>query len=446
VFERIDSERKDFVLRRMIMKRLILLMTAVLMVVGTAHATGGGTPEPGDIINIDNNINNSQSQTIENNAVQEAYVTGGDSISKAQGGDADADSSSSSKASVNTTSISNYESRMPPVTTFPPYLPYWNHGGWGTIKAYFSNGPNKDDRVYERTFDPDNAEDNRELRSVLESLPHDGPIEFLGGILNGVGALFCGPDNYHHGRGFQIANSLVRQRRRKGAPLLVFIDTSVDTSLLRKAGYAYVGKVSLEGSVDRNWDQVYDAAVAETLPWDVDILLVSGGMKGVTVGSSGSFPGAGGAYGETNYSVSMFGSVTSGITEGKGKAVVSAEAYRYSPSMVNRTAIPKSFYDRIRAGATVSARPARRPTQSSVQPKQRIWAPDTRRQVGRAEVAPSAPVASNNRTTRRTRALQNYPTSTSIEKKNIAGVEISRRCWEIAGFDKDDMVDYVIIR
>jgi len=426
------------------MKTLISAMTALLAIAGVAHATGGRTPDPppGDTINIDNSVKNRQTLTVENNPVQEVRVFGGDSISKAQGGDADADSFSASSANISTTSISDYKTRMPPVTTFPPYLPYWNHGGWGTIKAYFSNGPNKDDHVYERTFDPENAEDKRELRGVLESLPHDGPIELLGGILNGVGALFCGPDNYHHGRGFEIANSLVRQRRSKGAPLLVFIDTNVDTNLLRRAGYAYVGKVSLEGNVNRNWDQVYDAAVAETLPWDVDILLISGGMKGVTVGSSGSFPGAGGAYGETNYSVSMFGSVSSGITEGKGKAVVSAEAYRFSPSTVNRTAIPQSFYDRIRAGASARSQPG--PTHSNVQPTQRIWAPETRREVGRAEVATRAPIASNNGAVPRARTFQQAPTST--RKKNIVGVEVSRRCWEIAGFDKDDMVDYVIIR
>jgi hypothetical protein len=428
----------------MIMKRVISVMTAVLMVVGAAHATGGKVPS-GDTIKINNNVDSSQ--------VQKVYVTsgnssatseGGDATSIAQGGDADADSFAASSANISTTSTSNYKTRTPPITTFPPYLPYWNHGGWGTIKAYFSNGPNKDDLVYERTFDPENAEDKRQLRGVLESLPHDGPIELLGGILNGVGAFFCGPDNYHHGRGFEIANSLVRERRRKGTPLLVFIDTNVDTNLLRKAGYAYMGKVSLEGNVDRNWDQVYDAAVAETLPWDVDILLISGGMKGVTVGSSQAFPGAGGAYSQANYSLSMFGSTSSGITEGKGKAVVSAEAYRFSPSAVNRTAIPHSFYDRIRAVGGVSARPQPRPTHSNAEPAQRIWAPETRRDVGRAEVAPRAPLVSNERAVPRARTAQQAPTST--RKKNIVGVEVSRKLWEVAGFDKNQMVDYVIIR
>ena len=430
------------------MKRLISVMTAVLMVVGAAHAHGGTDPG-GDTIKINNNLNSIQSQVQRNHVVTGDSIStaeGGDATSISRGGDADADSFAASSANISTTSTSNYETRTPPITTFPPYLPYWNHGGWGTIKAYLPNGPNKDDQVYERTFDPENAGDKKQLRGVLESLPHDGPIELLGGILNGVGAIFCGPDNYHHGRGFEIASSLIRERRRKGTPLLVFIDSNVDTNLLRRAGYAYVGKVSLEGNVNRNWDQVYDAAVAETLPWDVDILLISGGMKGVTVGSSSAFPGAGGAYSEASYSVSMFGSTSSGITEGKGKAVVSAEAYRFSPSAVNRTAIPRSFYDRIRAGASVSSHPQPRPTRSNLEHTQRIWAPETRRDVGRAEVAPRIPIVSNERTVRRARAVEPPPTATSTRKKNIVGVDISRRCWEIAGFDKDQMVDYVIIR
>jgi len=429
----------------MIMKRLISVVIAGLMLVGAVHATGGKppTPSPGDIIKIDNNL------------VQRVNVVGGDAISVAEGGDADADSVAASNASVNTTT--NYKTRTSPITTFPASLPYWNHGGWGTIKAYFPNGRNEDDHVYERTFDPASAIDKRQLRGVLESLPHDGPLEFLGGILNGVGAVFCGVDNYHHGRGFEIANSLVRERRRKGAPLLVFIDTNVDTNLLREAGYAYVGKVSLEGNVNRNWDQVYDAAVAETLPWDVDVLLVSGGMKGVTVGSTTAFPGAGGAYSQTNYSLSAFGSVSTGITEGKGKAVLSAQAYRFSPAAVKRTKIPQSFYDRIRAGArptpTLTPKPMPKPTprptsrRSSVESTQRISAPAIRREVKRVAAAPRmrAPVTSVKRATRRLRTAQE-PLSVTKKRNVAAGVEVSKTLWEMAAFDKNQMVDYVIIR
>jgi len=417
------------------MKRLLAVMIAVLAVVGTAQATTQlmcepqpqpkpkPQPQPGDI-----NINNNSS------SYSSSYS------------DSTSDSFSSSKATINTNTVSNYDTRMEAPTVFPPYLPYWNHGGWGTIKAYFSNGPSKDDRVYERTFTPDNSKDIRELRSVLQSLPYDGPIEFVGGFLNTVGAVFCGIDNFHHGRGFEIANSLVRQRRRKDTPLVVFIDTNVDTNLLRKAGYAYVGKVSLEGNVNRNWDQVYDAAVAETLPWDVDILLVSGGMKGVTVGSTSAFPGAGGAYGQSNYAISMFGSVSSGITEGKGKATLSAEGYRFSPEALNRMRVPQSLYNRIRA--SVSAAPASAPAATYRSMEQaRITTPRAMRsqqEFAPVQMAPSASISPSKRAIIRASASQKPITPTI--KKNVAGVEVSRRLWEMAGFDKDEMVEYVIIR
>ena len=323
------------------MKKLIaVLIPALMLFTGTLTQSSDealALETPDTTVIVGNDVDTYQSQSV--------TLTGG--------GDADSSSSSysnsNSGSNITSTSISNYKTRTPPITTFPPYLPYWNHGGWGTIKAYFSNGPNSDDQVYERVFNPRNPNDVRELKGVLESLPYENPLNIFGGILNGVGSVFGGPDNFHHGRGFEIASSLVRTRRPEGKPLLVFIDSNVDTRLLRNAGYSYVGKVSLEGNVDRNWDHVYEAAVAEALPWDVDILLISGGMKGVTVGSNLSFPGAGGAYSQSNYSISMFGSVSSGITEGKGKAVVSAAGYRYSPAVANRRRIPQAFYDRIQA-------------------------------------------------------------------------------------------------
>ncbi|MDT8301049.1 MAG: hypothetical protein RQ760_06150 [Sedimentisphaerales bacterium] len=321
------------------MKKLIAMVIPMLVLFAGAftqssdEALAQGTQNTSTNVNTDVDTNQNQS------------------VSVSAGGDADSSSKSSSgsNSSIISTSISNYKTRTPPITTFPPYLPYWNHGGWGTIKAYFPNGPNTDDQVYERVFDPQNPNDQRELRGVLESLPYENPLNIFGGILNGVGAVFGGPDNYHHGRGFEIASSLVRTRRPRRKPLLVFIDSNVDTKLLKETGYTYVGKVSLEGTVDRNWDHVYDAAVAEALPWDVDILLISGGMKGVTVGSNLSFPGAGGAYSQANYSISMFGSVSSGITEGKGKALVSAVGYRYCPAAANRRRIPQAFYKKIQA-------------------------------------------------------------------------------------------------
>jgi hypothetical protein len=395
----------EFQLRRMIMKRLIAVLIPVLIVVGGAYATGGTpTPTPNPIntqIGIENNIDTSQYQNV-------SLDGGGDSSSTAYGGDSKSDAASSSGASINTTSVSNYQTRTPPLTVFPSNLPYWNHGGWGTVKAYFPNGPNSDEQIYERAFDPDSESDMKELRGVLESLSYENPLSVLGGLLNGVGVIFGGPDNYHHGRGFEIASSLVRTRRPEGKPLLVFIDTNVDTNLLRKAGYAYVGKVSLEGKVNRNWDQVYDAAVAEALPWDVDLLLISGGMKGVTVGSNLSFPGAAGAYSQANYAISLFGSVSSGITEGKGKATLSAQGYRFWPKAAQRRRIPQAFYNRIRA-----------------QLAPRLTGPTAQRQSSVGAARQAAPVP---------------------RKKRTPGVEISQELYDMAGFSENERVENLTVR
>ena len=389
------------------MKRLIAVLIPVLMVAGGAYATGRTpTPNPTNTqIGIENQVDTSQVQNV-------SLIGGGDSSSSSEGGSASSGSiaASDSGASINTSSVSNYQTRTPPLSVFPPYLPYWNHGGWGTVKAYFPNGPNSDDQIYERAFDPDNDGDMRDLRGVIEALSYEGPLEGIGGFLNGVGVIFGGPDNYHHGRGFEISSSLVRTRRPRRKPLLIFIDTSVDTNLLRKAGYAYVGKVSLEGKVNRNWDQVYDAAVAETLPWDVDILLISGGMKGVTVGSNTSFPGAAGAYSQANYSISLLGSASSGITEGKGKALLSAEGYRFWPQAVQRRRIPQAFYSKIRAQLI--------PGPSDM----RITEP---RQSGVGTVRQTAPVT---------------------RKRQSPGVEISQELYDMAGFNENQRIENLKIK
>ncbi len=398
------------------MKTSIAVLTALLIVVGSAYATGDLHPgrTGNTTIGIDNDIDTSQNQTV-------SVVGGGDSSSSAQGGDASSDSvaASSSGASINTTSISNYKTRTPPISVFPPYLPYWNHGGWGTMKAYFPNGPNSDDQVYERIFNPDNPRDIQELRGVLESLSYEGPLDVVGGILNGVGAVFGGPDNFHHGRGFEIANSLIRSRRPRGKPLLVFIDSNVDTSLLEKAGYAYVGQVSLEGKINRNWDHVYEAAVAEALPWNVDILLISGGMKGVTVGSNIAFPGAGGAYSQANYSVSLFGSVSSGITEGKGKALVSAQGYRYWPRAVNRRRIPQAFYNKVRAKLMPAPGPELEQNRESIEQQ--------------TAVAPAEKVRDQ-----RERQLRMRP--------QFQGLEVSQELFDMAGFTEQDKIAYLSVK
>lgn len=344
----------------------------------------------------------------------DAYAEGGDASSYAVSGDSSSDasslsysegSSSGAVANISTSSISNYQTRTPPVTTYPPYLPIWNHGGWGTLKAYFPNGPNKDGTVYERVFNPDNPDDMRELRGVLCSLSYDGPLKALGGIVNGVCAVFGGIDNYHHGRGFQIASSIIRGRRPDGKPLLVFIDSNVDTNLLKEAGYEYVGRISLEGDVDRNWDHVYDAAVAEAIPWDVDILLISGGMKGVTVGNNLSFPGAAFGYSQLNYSFSLFGGNSKGVTEGKGKAILSAAGYRYWPEAANRRKIPTLLYQKLAVRDTV--------------------------QNGNGSVNGNG---------------NGQVPMTAAPTQAKPGIDVSRELYEMAGFERGQRVDYVNIR
>ena len=421
-------------MKKLILRPTFAMLVLVLMLFAATNveAEKGTAPEttPQASIEVGTEVTTKQ--------VQEISVVGG--------GDSSSSTSSTSDASINTTSISNYKTRTPPVTTFPPYLPYWQHGGWGTIKAYFPNGPNSDDQVYERIFNPANSCDMNELKGVLQSLPYDGPLNAFGGILNSVGAVFGGPDNFHHGRGFEIANSLIRTRRPKRKPLLVFIDSNVDTKLLKQAGYAYVGKVALEGKVELNWDQVYDAAVAESLPWDVDILLISGGMKGVTVGSNSAFPGAGGAYSQTNYSISMFGSVSNGITEGKGKALVSAAGYRYWPAAVNRRKIPRAFYNKIHAKAQLIQN-----GQQAVQ--QPICAPPAKKPQPVTKKTTAAQQETLTPALKKPQPVKKEPGSVGTvtfppapQRRSRAGVYISQELYDMAGFKENQKIDYLIIK
>lgn len=300
-----------------------------------------------------------------------AYAVGGNSNSNAN---SDSDSiavsgDSGAIANITTNSTANYESRTPPVSMLPPYLPTYSHGGWGTIQAYFPNGPTSNNRMYERSFYPDSKLDMKELKSVVDAMPYDGPLSLLGGIFNGVGTLFGGPDNFHHGRGFDIASSVVRKRRPESRPLYILIDSNINRDYLNTTGYVYVGKISIEGKAERNWDQTYKAAIAEALPWDIDIMLVSGGMKGITVGSTTTFPSAAGAYAQTNYSVTLLGGKSTGITEGKGKAMVSAECYRYYPQAARQRMIPERFYNTIHANAATNQKIENTPQiQNNVQP------------------------------------------------------------------------------
>jgi hypothetical protein len=420
--------------RRSKMKKTLIILSCVLALGGMGYAENGG-PERGD-------------GSLTSTDVANQVTTNQNQNASASGGEAASDSRSSSNANVNltTNSVANYQTRTPPLTTFPPYLPYWNHGGWGTIKAYFPNGPTANDQIYETTFDPKHPDDQRELRSVLKALPHKGFLAAVGGALNDVGvALFGKPDTYFHGRGIEIANSIVRDRRPEGKSLLVFIDSNVDMNLLGEEGYAYMGKVSVESDPDRNWDQAYKAAVAEALLWDVDILLISGGMKGVTTGSNTTLPSAAAGYSQVNYSLSLLGAKAKGITEGKGKAMLSAEAYRYRPQAMERRRIPAVIYDRIRS------RPQAAPASEAVCPPARSelpepayrQAPEPAGEPARQPAVTSAPAPTAAQVAACIRPRRVEPKRAAY---NGPGITMSRELFEMAGFPNDQQVGYVNVR
>jgi hypothetical protein len=421
------------------MKRAICV-SVVVLALGTVLYGASGGPGPGSATTVDvfNQISTSQNQDTSVTAAGGSSYAGG----------------SSSQVNIDTTSITDVESRTPPLTTFPPYLPYWTHGGWGTIKAYFPNGPTMNDGVYETTFDPENADDMRELRSVLSALPHKGLLEAVGGILNGVAVALGGPDKYHHGRGLEIVNSITRDRRPEGKALVVFIDSNVNTQLLREEGYAYVGKVSVEGDPARGWDHAYKAAVTEALLWDTDILLLSGGMKGVTVGSNITFPSAAAGYSQANYSLSLFGAAAQGITEGKGKAVLSAEAYRYSPGRVDRREIPASLYNRIGQRHRPASQAPVRGVPAMPQPAPEGIAHDGQllprpAPSGRAPEGAAANVGSVEPAPAR-RAMppqmaQDTPPAPQPATRE-PGIEVSRELFNMAGFRDVREVKYLTVR
>ena len=435
------------------MKKTWMILVPVLVLGAAVYAENGGPPP---LVDVDNDVATNQNQNV-----------------SASGGESRSDSASNANVNMNTTSVSNYQTRTPPLTTFPPYLPYWNHGGWGTIKAYFPNGPTANDQIYETTFDPNDPNDQHELRSVLKTLPHKGLLATVGAALNGVGvALFDKPDTYFHGRGLDIADSIVRDRRPAGKSLLVFIDSNVDLNLLNEEGYAYMGKVSVQGDPDRNWDQAYKAAVAEALLWNVDILLVSGGMKGVTTGSNVTFPSAAAGYSQSNYSLSLLGGKAKGITEGEGKAVLSAEAYRYCPQVIERRRIPAAVYDRIRSrpwpASAGGSLPAPAPGQTAEPAYPEVPAPvnDSAAEAARVPQAASPRLQAGTPSTPTAQAAQPpaaawSPTAAAaviprpaparrVEPKRPAydgpGITMSRELYNLAGFANDQQVGYVNIR
>lgn len=419
------------------MKKFSLLLSAVFIIVCCLGFNAYGSVCGGNDDGTSTVVSTNEVTSINNQNMQgQGYATaeGGDASAYAVAGDA----SSGSISSISTTSVNNYKGRTAPISTVLPYLPSWTHGGWGILQAYFPNGPSTN-MAYERVVYPKDSQDMKEIKATLKSIPHDGPFDFLGGVINDVAAVFGGPDNYHHGRGFEIANSIERKRRPNGKPLLIFIDSNIDRNKLMGLGFAYVGRISLEGKAQRNWDQVYKAAIAETLPWDVDMIILSGGMKGVTVGSNFSFPTAAGAYSQLNYSLSLFGGASNGVTEGKGVAMISAECYRYQPRAIQRRAIPQSFYDKIHA--STAARQTR-PAQNQGPKNESAAAINPQK-------APAAAAANSQKIPTATANSQKAPAVTPTVKNNIKqrpGIAISRELYEMAGFNQQQQLDYTVIK
>jgi len=379
------------------MKRMTAITTLVVWMTSIVGAQFGAGGTQVDATNqTQSNLNQQTSLIGGGNAGSDSNA---ESASIAQGGLG----YSYSNLSLSTTS--NVRNRTHPLPAQLPYLPMWQHGGWGTVKGYFANGPVTNGSVYERSFDSRDPEDVREIRNVLLAIPHTGPLKRVGGLWNGICVALGGPDRFHHGRGFEIANSVDRIRRRASQPMMVFIDSSVDTKILEKAGYSYAGKISIEGRDTRNWDQVYNAALAEALPWSIDLLLVSGGMKGVTVGSNTSVPSGTVGYSQLHYSMSLLGGQSKGVTEGKGKPVLSAAAYRFSPRMSFKRGMPRLFYQRLHLK----------------------YGPKLKEQKGQEGQEAVEPVSYGN------------PTG------GKQGIQMSNELLEMAGYNESQKIDYVSV-
>jgi len=332
------------------MKRMVAVVSVAVWIVSVVWAVPPNNQQHGPTdVDVTTNVDSSQQQNV-------SVVGGGKSNSDSSSIAGAVSGGSTSSVGINTSSTTNYRNKTFPMTTMLPYLPLWQHGGWGTVKGYFANGPSSDNAIYERSFDSRDPEDIREVKGILSAIPYTGPIKAVGGLWKGVLTAFGAPDQFHHGRGFEISNSVDRVRRPQAQPMMVFTDSDIDTRVLEKAGYSYVGKISIEGKHSRNWDQVYNAAIAEALPWHVDILLVSGGMKGITVGSTTSASGGAG-YSQLHYSLSLFGGSSKGVTEGKGKPVLGAAAYRFCPRMSHKRSLPRLFYQRLQLKYGVDEKP-----------------------------------------------------------------------------------------
>jgi len=341
------------------MSKGLIMIFVIVMSVGVSWAQSSSSST--EVIS-QNSVTANVGTLAGGNVDNSSNANGGEAIavvSGVSGGKSDS-YSGGSVSGVDIKTTSNYQTRTSLLGVASPYLPFWNHGGWGPIRALFPNGPAGN--VYEKVWDPDNKEHLRELYSVLTSVQHEGPIEFIGGIFGGIVDIFVrSNESTYKGKGFVISNSLIKNRRRKGQVLIVLTPSSVqEEKLIIESGlYVHAGNVGVEGNETHNWDQVYDVAIAATLLRDVDILLISGGMKGVTIGSNNSFPGGAVGYSQTNYAISLMGARAEGKTEGVGQPLIHCTGYRYDPKEANKrrisaTHLAPGILDKIKASRSSS--------------------------------------------------------------------------------------------
>jgi hypothetical protein len=185
-------------------------------------------------------------------------------------------------------------------------------------------------------------------------------------------------------------------------------------------------------------------------------------MKGVTTGSNTTFPSAAFGYSQANYSLSLLGSYAKGVTEGKGKAILSGEAYRFSPETIQRRRIPAAIYDRIRYRPAPA--PAGEPGCASVPPEAPepgcAEAVERTGDAVRRAVRPSvgtgrpAPVAVGSSNPGSAAQSSSAPASTPARRApqprrpsyNSPGITMSQELFDMAGFSNDQAVGYVQIR
>lgn len=268
----------------------------------------------------------------------------------AQGGDARSDSlaaavgvggNPTSTSSSQITITSNVpQAHTPPIPLYAPYLPIINHGGWRIERGYFvPNGPGGYLGIYERKFNLLDPGDVKEIEGTVQSATYKGPLEAIGGLLNGISVHFLNgnPNSLVSGRGIEIVNTIFKDRRPKNKPtLIVLLDLgSNEREVLKKNDCVSVGMVGIEADTNRNWEQGYYSIVASACPWDVDVIIINGGMRLVTESNIDS-GGLGGAYSQVNYAISLFGAVSKGLSEGKGKPVLMGECYRYDPELAKK--------------------------------------------------------------------------------------------------------------